>query len=663
MPKTNPEALSEINSIEVDGEIRDFVSELASEVEQEKINRKWWDVKVDRYRALRYGIRAPKNKPWPKAANYSIPLIDADINRIKPSYVNLAYSVSPIVLYEPYGKEDVEPARKREQLFDWRMRTKVKFFKPYTLGIDRMLEQGQVIFKTIWNFSTRTYTEQFEVAEFPKEVQDVLYDANLTDEMLAKIIEEEFNVSLEHEENVQAIDKAVEDFRDGKVKFEIDFVETVDNQPEVIACDLREDLVIPVDTIELKDARFIDYVFPITVNDLKIAMQDEQYIEYSDEELRAWAGKEPHEKQNTLKSQFDDDIVWIHEACCWKDINGDGIKEKCIATWPHAEPNSVLRFIELPYDHGEWPYAQVKREINDDGFYTPRGVPELDEDFQRGVSSLLNQTIDAGTITNNPQVVYKKNSLSNSKNRRYVPGEEVEMKTSLQDYDIRQSANLAQGLNLQLSQFLKGWSDQRLGNITSGLSGEQNLPGTGQGGKKTAKEIELITSLQSQTQSLDLQVFQNQMAEVYHQIDALYDQWGDEQEEILINGQVTESVSRAEIQGKFDMVPNGRLDNSNVDVRLRKSVTAMQFFLDDPFVNQKALREIVANDLDPRLANRIMKTDEQLAQEQQQALAQQEQAQMEAVQRGLVIKDAENIVEEKHQLRLMPIQGKKYAPD
>lgn len=663
MPKTNPESLEEVNSLEVTPELKTFVSDLASDVQQERVNRKWWDLKIDRYRALRYGIRAPRNKPWPRAANYSIPLIDSDINRIKPSYVNLAYAVTPVVLYEPYGAEDVEPARLREQLFDWRLRTKIGFFKPYVLGVDRLLEQGQVIFKIVWNFTTRSYTENFDVADFPEEVQAVLYDAGTTDEMLAKIIEEEFDVDTEHEENVEEIDRAVQEFRDGASEFDLEFVETENNQPEVIACDLREDLVIPVDTIDLNDARFIDYVYPESVNDVKIAMQEGTFIEYSDADIEEWSGNQPAEKKNLLPSQYQDDVIWLHEVCCWYDVNDDGILERCIATYPHDNPDVVLRFIELPYDHGKWPYVQVRREWNDDGFYTPRGIPELDEDFQRGISTFMNQTVDAGTIMNNPQVVFKRNALSNPKNRRYVPGEEVEVNTNLQDYEIRQSGNVAQNLNLQLSQFLKSWSDQRLGNVTGGISDEAGLPGAGRGGKKTAKEISLIQSLQGQTQSLDLQIFQDQMAEVYYQIDALYEQWGDEEEEFLINGSVQEKSSRAKIQGRYDMVPNGRLDNSNVGIRLQKSVSAMQFFLDDPFVKQRELREVVANDLDPRIAKRIMKSDEEVQQEQLQQQQLIEAAKIKAIQEGLVLKEAENIVEEKHQMRLAPIQGKKYAPD
>lgn len=661
--KQHPENLDDIKSIGITDEIKEFVSQLATDVDEEKSNRKWWEEKIDRYRCLRYGIRKPKTHPWPGCANYSLPLIDADITRLKPAYVNLAYSVSPVVTFQPYGPEDLEPAQKREKLFDWRLRTKVKFFPPYVLGIDRMLEQGLTVFKTIWKFNTRTYSEIIDIEELAPEVVDVLYDARVSDEDLFKIFQEELKIDLEHEENIDAINKAIEDFRSGETKLELDIVETADNQPEVIAVDLREDLVVPQDTINLNDARLIDYIFPTTVNDLKIAMRDGKYEHYDEDEIESWANKTPTDKQPGLLYRESDDVVWIHETCCWKDVNDDGIKERCITTWPEADPSSPLRFIELPYDHGEWPYVDVRRELNDDGFYTSRGIPELDEDFQKGISTLFNQTVDAGTIMNNPQVVYKTNTLVNPRNIRYTPGERVEVNSTTSDYEVRQLTNIAQPAMLQLSQYLKSWADQRNGNQTSGVSDDTVLSGQGQGGKKTAKEIELITALHTNVQSLDLQVFQQQMARVYHQIDSLYDQFGDDEETILVTGQLPERVTRGEIQGKFDVVPNGRLDNSTPQVRLRKAVTALQLFNQDPYIKQRELREFVMDDLDDNLSQRVVKTEQEVMQEQQMQMQMQMQMQNEQLRKQIGIRKMSDDMDIRKEMLLTPIQGKKFAPN
>ena len=258
MPK-NPESLKEIKAITPTGEIREFTTKLAADIEEEDSNRSRWALAVDALDRLRYGIRRRKNRPWPGAANFSLPIMDTDITLLKPSYVNVADAVSPIVTFEPYGPEDVAPARKREQLLDWRLRTKLKFFKSYNYGIDQILGSlGQTVFRTIWKFSSRTYTINIDIADLPEDVQESFYDARMTDEMLATIIEEENRIDTDYEENVEEIDRVISEFREGKTEFELTLLETKDDQPEVTALSVKDDLVIPIDTKDLQDARSID---------------------------------------------------------------------------------------------------------------------------------------------------------------------------------------------------------------------------------------------------------------------------------------------------------------------------------------------------------------------------------------------------------------------
>ncbi len=187
---------------------------------------------------------------------------------------------------------------------------------------------------------------------------------------------------------------------------------------------------------------------------------------------------------------------------------------------------------------------------------------------------------------------------------------------------------------------MKSWSDQRVGNITSGVTSPNNLPGGGLQGQKTAKEIGLVEQLGSEVQSLDLQVFQNQMADVYYQIDALYDQFGDEQEAIAITGKPPQKISRQEIQGKFNIIPTGKLDNSNPQLRAAKSFNLMRVFLNDPMIDQHALKEMYLADYDIRLVRTLLKTPEQIQKEQEMQLQMQEKQKQEAIHTQLGLKMA-----------------------
>ena len=152
---THPEGLKEVYSVKITEAIKDFISQTAKDIMA--VDRSQWANKIDKLVDLRFGYRQKKETFWKGQADYNIPLIDAHINRIKPAYVNLPFGTSPICTFEPYGSEDVEPAKKRELLFDWRMRTKVKFFQAYCIGTDKALEKGAVVFKVDWDYTTRTY--------------------------------------------------------------------------------------------------------------------------------------------------------------------------------------------------------------------------------------------------------------------------------------------------------------------------------------------------------------------------------------------------------------------------------------------------------------------------------------------------------------------------
>lgn len=650
--KQHPESLEKVRGIKIDEDIKSFVNELAREVEEDVSDRLPWERAVDRLDKLRYGIRSKKFHPWPGCANYSIPLIDTDITKIKPAYVGLA-RVTPIVIYEPVGPEDVEGARIKEKLFDWRMRHKVNFFREYSYGIDQVLgAPGMTVFRIIWKFSTRSYLEVLDLSDLDEQVLGALYDPRVDDVVLGKIIEEELGIDVTFDENVKAIDKAVKEFREGKSKFELNLLEVSADTVEVTACHPKDDITVPKGTKHINDARRIDYKFWVPKNDIKIAIRDGKYENYDDSDIDSWC-------KSGEQEGYDDDMVLLHETCCWKDINNDGIEERCITTWPDTSPESVLRFIELPYDHGRWPYVQVKRELTENSFYATRGIPYLDEDFQVGISTAVNQAIDNGTLLNAPERVARKNVLSNPQNRRYIPGELTEINGSPSDYETRVLTNPSQPILFQQAQFLKSFANDRLGNQTAGLSSSTELPGQGVGGKKTAREIEAQMAFIDEAQSLDLLVFQDQMREVYEQIDALFDQYGPDEEEIVISG-APMKVTRYEIQGKMHMIPNGRLDNSNPNLRLKKTMMAYQVGNQNPYIKQDKLVEMVFRDIDENMSKMLLKTPEELQQEQQQQMQMMDAAQNAQMHKQVLAKKVTDDLDIRKSILLSPIEGAKY---
>ena len=216
---------------------------------------------------------------------------------------------------------------------------------------------------------------------------------------------------------------------------------------------------------------------------------------------------------------------------------------------------------------------------------------------------------------------------------------------------------------------LKGWSQERGGNVQFSFSNTLN-----EQGKKTATETQVASATADLQVSLDLQVFQDQMADVHYQLDALWMQFGSDSEEIAITNQPPERISRREVQGKYNIVPNGRLDNTLPALRLAIAFNLMRTFINDPDINQDQLKKVYLDYVDVKYSDILLKTPEQKQQEQQAMMQQQQQAKVQAIQEGVALKQLENqlenqkeegkaVIDIKKEIALEPIHGKKFAPN
>lgn len=666
----DPENIEDMKAVKLSEDAYSFVERLSKEAVEEKQKRGTWEGRIDSLTKKRYGIRAKKNFPWVGSANFMLPQIDTDINRLKPAYINMGFGVSPIVTYEPYGPEDIEPAKKREQLFDWRMRTQVKLFHPYCLGVDYMLNNGFTLFKTGWKFELGYYCKKLDLADLDQNVLEAIYMPEVDDNTLAQIIAEEMLPDMSLQENVDEIRRVISEFREGKTKFEFSFVEKTENRVDVQAINPRHEVIFPVNTTDIQQADFIEYRFTMKKNQVKKNMKSGKFKKYDDYEIDKWTGKIDSDNSTAdylrnLRdgvSQYyekDDNDVLLCEVDSWFDVNGDGVDERVRICYPYNNPRSILFFIENPYDHGQFPYVVVRREINDAEIISSRGIAQLDDDFQTGISTLFNQDIDAGTIATTPTVVARKNSVKNLRNLRYVPGQVVETENGSADYQVTQNPNLGQSARFANMQYLKAWANDRVGNAQSAISSTNNTPGATQVGTKTAREVAMIGAMSAQNTAMDLLVFQYQMQDLYYQIDSLYYQFGDEVEELAITGERPVRITRQEIRGKFNIIPNGKVNDADPVARTNQAQTLFQMLVNDPFIRQDSLRKMFLDSMDTKVSQLLIKTPDEM----NQAMQSQTMAENDKLNVALQMQKAKNMLEVQKSAMLTPIEGRKYASE
>lgn len=125
--------------------------ELANAIRQDLADRTTWDSRqANFYRMRTHGLRRT-NKPWPNASDIHFPLCDTAIERLKPHYLQQAYSHETIATFEPDSRTAELHVSTAAQWFDYQLRHRTHFERELLRAIDSMLVSGRGILKQWWD--------------------------------------------------------------------------------------------------------------------------------------------------------------------------------------------------------------------------------------------------------------------------------------------------------------------------------------------------------------------------------------------------------------------------------------------------------------------------------------------------------------------------------
>jgi hypothetical protein len=102
-------------------------------------------------------------------------------------------------------------------------------------------------------------------------------------------------------------------------------------------------------------------------------------------------------------SQYFDEFeeIWLCES--WMRFALDDKNEcKIVVTHSLENPNLILSITGWPYSHGRAKFARAFRYIKRRNRFLGMGIPERLEGIDEAISTVINQIIDAGTISNVP---------------------------------------------------------------------------------------------------------------------------------------------------------------------------------------------------------------------------------------------------------------------
>lgn len=303
-----------------------------------------------------------------------------------------------------------------------------------------------------------------------------------------------------------------------------------------------------------------------------------------------WQEKEQREGIN-FSRQDNQVILWEH----WVRTLGGWT----VHTYsPQAADLGVRKPFGCPYrlaGKPSLPFFSFKTEIKDKGWYSPRGIAELNAPFEWYATTLWNEKTDAMTLANRP-VLTSEQQLANTGNIRWVPGEiipgnikGVEMPRPAFSFD--QEIAFARATAEQVTMM------PDFGIEHPGQAGQT-------GGKRTATENNRIASLQSVGTESNGRIFRRDLAKVYRHVWGLLLQFKREDLGYYIAGELKTLPEQA-LHDAYLITPDGAPDQWNKQLRLQRAQARLQLFANHPSVDQDGLAyDVLAAD-DPAIAQKL----------------------------------------------------------
>lgn len=293
-------------------------------------------------------------------------------------------------------------------------------------------------------------------------------------------------------------------------------------------------------------------------------------------------------------------ILWeIHER------TREGWKVHTLS--PSAPTVPVRPPFLLPYKSSQSrktppPFVSFTMEECEKGYYSPRGVAEIEAPFESYLCKTWNEKADAMTFYNRPTYAADRD-IPNAGNIRMMPGQ-------ILPFAVRRIEQGQPPISF----------DQEM--INARLIAEQRIavPDFGAGDysgardNKTATEIQAIMATGSQITDMRSRIFRRQLAELYRQAWDRLVQY-DEDFEFLRDGRLDQfdKTLRDEV---LSIAPNGSSDSWNIQRRQAKAVQRKALLGQSPFINQAELDKSILELDEPGLVQRLW-TDPQVKQTSQ----------------------------------------------
>jgi len=305
-----------------------------------------------------------------------------------------------------------------------------------------------------------------------------------------------------------------------------------------------------------------------------------------------------YEREGLTFPEQDKIIVWeVYNRC---PDTGQWI----ICTYSPTSPDIDLRPpMKVPYNHGKPPFIAFNYEIKDPGFYSSRGVVELQAVFEAELTKLQNEKMDCMTLFNRP--LYRaERDMPNTGNLRLTPG-------SILPYGIQPVMHQAPPISFDTQMnVMREIAQNRVSTPDFGLT--QSLQNTE---RRTATEIQAIGGLYQQSSDLRMRIFRIALGNLYRMSWSILLQY-DKSSLNYWYLDTAQEIPQEALHEQYNIQPTGSADGVNKQLLMQKAITRFQMFANDPYIDQGQLRKTILESDDATLVKRLY-VDPQLTQSSQ----------------------------------------------
>lgn len=433
----------------------------------------WMQMRLERYAKYR-GWLADKNFPWPDAANAHLPILLTDSQRFQDTMHNAIMAIRPVVKSQAKETKDKDKERIVDDLIDTQVFQDQGGEEIFGHLIEKFVNDGRFTAYIPWVRETRTITDVRVLPPLSDQIEDeaqlraIIENQELVKNAFGtkKLDNNGYDWEIDFTDDSGKQRKAKVSFyfqEDNRLEAHITLPMEVFNGPVVIPKSI-EDVIAPWrcgnlqppgpsnptgashvllldypeldEILSLEDRGFYDMLSKDEIEQLK-AEQPGYLNRFDAEEFKVQ--KDVMEGIDAESSQSTKKVFTRIMAFMRKDINGDGLEEDIIV-WMLQEPKIMLRARMLSE---MYPSEEVMRPLAEAQFI-PTGedrlyglsLLEILESTHDIIATLVNQTLDNGTIANAPFGFYRPGTGIRQDVIRMYPGEFYPLNDPTRDINI-----------------------------------------------------------------------------------------------------------------------------------------------------------------------------------------------------------------------------------